>query len=288
MEVNLGAIRFNWKGAYAGGTAYVADDVVSSGGSSYICILASTGNAVSNATYWSQMSAAGTDGTDLTSTLTTQGDVLYRDGSGLQRLAKGTAAQVLSVNSGATAPEWADAAAGGAWTFISSVTVSSAVANINFTGLSNTYHQYIVSIQSSNCSSSGERLNILTSSDNGSSYDNTSGDYRWHLMLSDSDAEAHDAFQSVNSTKLPIGYGTGSVSHISLSGTVRIHDPANTAMWTIVDSQVTALNYDGSTVHQGSLAGVRKEAAAVDAIRFYYDSGNIATGTFRLYGLANS
>ena len=30
MEVNLGAIRFNWKGAYAGGTAYVADDVVSS------------------------------------------------------------------------------------------------------------------------------------------------------------------------------------------------------------------------------------------------------------------
>ena len=43
--VDLGAIRFNWKGAYAGGTAYVVDDVVSSGGSSYMCILASTGNA---------------------------------------------------------------------------------------------------------------------------------------------------------------------------------------------------------------------------------------------------
>ena len=45
-------------------------------------------------------------------TLTTQGDTLYRDGSGLQRLAKGTAGQVLKMNSGATAPEWA--AAGGA------------------------------------------------------------------------------------------------------------------------------------------------------------------------------
>ena len=43
--VNLGAIRFNWKGAYNNGTAYVVDDVVSSGGNSYICILASTGNA---------------------------------------------------------------------------------------------------------------------------------------------------------------------------------------------------------------------------------------------------
>ncbi len=45
--INLGAIKFNWKGAYAGGTAYTVDDVVSSGGSSYVCILASTGNAVS-------------------------------------------------------------------------------------------------------------------------------------------------------------------------------------------------------------------------------------------------
>ena len=107
--INLGAIKFNWKGAYAGGTAYTVDDVVSSGGSSYVCILASTGNAVSNGTYWEQMSSAGTNGTngtDVGTTLTTQGDILYRDGSGLQRLAKGTAGQVLQMNSGATAPEY--------------------------------------------------------------------------------------------------------------------------------------------------------------------------------------
>ena len=105
--IDLGAIRFNWRGAYANGTAYVANDVVSSGGSSYMCILASTGNAVSNATYWSIMSSAGTDGTDVGTTITTQGDLLYRDGSGLQRLAKGTGFQVLRMNTGATAPEWA-------------------------------------------------------------------------------------------------------------------------------------------------------------------------------------
>ena len=44
--VDLGSIRFNWRGAYSGGTAYVANDVVSSGGASYICILASTGNDI--------------------------------------------------------------------------------------------------------------------------------------------------------------------------------------------------------------------------------------------------
>ena len=107
--VDLGAIRFNWKGVYAAGTAYVADDVVSSGGSSYMCILASTGNAPPNATYWSLMAQGG----DVSTTITTQGDLLYRDGSGLQRLAKGTAGQTLAMNSGATAPEWSSASSAG-------------------------------------------------------------------------------------------------------------------------------------------------------------------------------
>ena len=103
--VDLGAIRFNWKGAYSGGTAYVVDDVVSSGGSSYMCIQAHAAGtqAVSVTAYWSVMAQGGTD---VGTTLTTQGDVLFRDGSGLQRLAKGTAGQVLKVNGGATAPEW--------------------------------------------------------------------------------------------------------------------------------------------------------------------------------------
>ena len=104
--VTLGNIKFNWKGPYNNSTAYVVDDVVSSGGSSYVCILASTGNAVSNGTYWQQMSAAGTNGTDLTTTLTTQGDIVYRDGSGLQRLAAGTAGQFLKTGGTGANPSW--------------------------------------------------------------------------------------------------------------------------------------------------------------------------------------
>jgi len=104
--VTLGNIKFNWKGPYNNSTAYVVDDVVSSGGSSYVCILASTGNAVSNGTYWQQMSAAGTNGTDLTTTLTTQGDIVYRDGSGLQRLGAGTAGQVLQTGGSGANPSW--------------------------------------------------------------------------------------------------------------------------------------------------------------------------------------
>ena len=113
--VNLGSIKFKWKGTYAGGTAYTIDDVVSYNGSSYICIQASTGNLPTDTAYFEQMSSAGTngsDGTDLTTTLSTQGDILYRDGSGLQRLGAGTSGQVLQTGGTGANPSWVDAVGG--------------------------------------------------------------------------------------------------------------------------------------------------------------------------------
>jgi len=112
--LNLGRIKPVFRDAYAGGTAYVVDDIVTFGDETFICILASTGNATSNATYWKKLAAKGTDGTDVGTTITTQGDILFRDGSGLQRLAKGTTLQTLKMNAGATAPEWATVAAASA------------------------------------------------------------------------------------------------------------------------------------------------------------------------------
>jgi hypothetical protein len=110
--VNLGSIKFKWKGTYSGATAYTVDDVVEYNGSSYICILASTGNLPTNATYFEQMSSAGTNGTDLTSTLTTQGDIVYRDGSGLVRLGAGTAGQVLQTGGAGANPSWGTVSSG--------------------------------------------------------------------------------------------------------------------------------------------------------------------------------
>ena len=101
--VNLGSIKFNWQGAYAGGTAYAVDDVVSYNGTSYVCILASTGNLPTNATYWNVMAQGGTD---VGTTLTTQGDLLYRDGSGIQRLGAGTSGQFLKTQGTGANPTW--------------------------------------------------------------------------------------------------------------------------------------------------------------------------------------
>ena len=102
--LNLGRIKPVFRGAYAGGTAYVVDDIVTDGNETFICILASTGNATSNATYWTKLAAKGGDVTQLT----TQGDILYRDGSGVARLPAGTSGQALISGGSGANPSWGD------------------------------------------------------------------------------------------------------------------------------------------------------------------------------------
>jgi hypothetical protein len=102
--VNLGRIKFVWQGAYSGATAYVADDVVSYNGSSYICILASTGNLPTNTTYWNLMAQTGTDITSIAGLA--QGDVLYYNGTAWVRLGAGTSGQFLKTNGSGANPSW--------------------------------------------------------------------------------------------------------------------------------------------------------------------------------------
>jgi len=104
--IDLGKIKLVNRGAYNNSTAYTVDDLVQSGGSTYICIQNSTGNAVTNASYWSVLAEGG----DVASTLTTQGDILYRDGSGLAKLAAGTSGQFLKTQGSGANPTWANLA----------------------------------------------------------------------------------------------------------------------------------------------------------------------------------
>nr|BAR33888.1 putative carbohydrate binding domain containing protein [uncultured Mediterranean phage uvMED] len=105
--INLGAIKFNWKGAYNSGTSYAVDDVVSSGGNSYVCIQAHSNQAVGNATaYWNIMSSAGTNGTDVGATLANKEIAFKTNAGAVDGIPIGTAGQFLKVNSGATGYEY--------------------------------------------------------------------------------------------------------------------------------------------------------------------------------------
>jgi hypothetical protein len=107
--VNLGRIKPVFRGAYNNSTSYVVDDIVTFGNETFIAIQAGSGNATSNASYWTKLAAKGADGTDVAATLANK-EISFKTNAGaLDGIPIGTAGQALKVNSGATGYEFGTA-----------------------------------------------------------------------------------------------------------------------------------------------------------------------------------
>jgi len=281
--VNLGSIKFKWKGTYAGSTAYTIDDVVSYNGSSYICIQASTGNLPTDTTYFEQMSSAGTNGTngtDVGTVLTTQGDILYRDGSGLQRLPKGLANQVLKMNSGATAPEYGTVSSD--FVKIASGSVSGSATSLSIDGYySSTYRNYKLFFQNiqSNGSRTDMRVNFGGSANSGSAYrmamdgvQNAQG----NLSTAQVSNWNSDTF---NMTNWGASNGFGDIINLD------IFEPQSTVYYKRFQWNTSTFHND--EIHtlqaQGYFHGSQNTAST--GITFLSSSNTITTGDWYLYGI---
>jgi hypothetical protein len=109
------------------------------------------------------------------STVTTAGDIIYRNATVPTRLGIGTAGQVLTVNTGATAPEWkTPTTSSGALVFIDRQTFS-AVSSFSFTSkFSSTYDNYKIVLRIDSVVTAANIQMRLRSA----STDNTSSNYR--------------------------------------------------------------------------------------------------------------
>jgi len=280
--LNLGAIRYNWKGAYNGSTAYVVNDVVSANGNSYICIQAGTGQAVGNATaYWNIMSSAGTDGTDLTSTLTTQGDILYRDGSGLQRLPKGTAGQVLQMNSGATAPEYGTVSSD----FVKIAETSpSGVTSVSFdnvfaTGTYNSYKIVGANIQMDTSRWLQFKFRNSTPAD-------VTNSYYWILdgIRGSSSSDVSSLYKGWDSSYIPVTYWS-TVTTGNVNFEINVGNPASGTGFKHINVTSVNHNTDSEQVHM-DCSGMRNQSDTYQGFKIAMNnSGNLTAGTITVYGL---
>lgn len=188
----------------------------------------------------------------------------------------------ITTNAGTDAITINSTASGsGDWVKISSATASSS-ASITFTDLSSTYRDFIVVLSNVVPATDAVTLRLRTSTNNGSSYDAGASDYRWAISsgnTSSGEANAGDAADSFIRIRDEVGTGTGE----QISGWVRLHSPQTAAYF--------YTTYDVAAIASTALfwrtqgAGVRTTAANVDAIEFTMSSGNIASGTFTLYGI---
>lgn len=180
------------------------------------------------------------------------GDLLYRGATEWERLAKGTAAQVLTMNAGATAPEWATASSGG-MTLIGSATVTSGTT-VSFTSLTPaSYKRYLLEIEGlSHNDGSARALRVELSSTNGAAYG----------------AAATVSASEVQATVL---YGRIEIGNINSTTAGAKH-------------LISSLNANNI-----SLAAATNTGAAVNAIRLSWASGSFdatGPGLIRLYGVS--
>ena len=281
--LDLGKIKLVWRGAYDNSTAYTPDDVVSSGGSSYICILASTGNAVSNSTYWNLLAQGGTD---VGTTLTTQGDILYRDGSGLQRLAAGTSGQVLQSGGSNANPSWGTVSSD--WVKLARVTITSSTAYVIFEHGSNgvvidsTYNTYKVILHNAQPVNQGENVLLRIG---------VGGTFRTSGYFCETNRTYFSGGTDRGSSTSRLLQARGGAEH-STNGELfmdaTLNRMSDAAFQTSGVAVVMAVDGDASNTNQiniGTSGGTYDVAEANNSIRLECGSGNFLKATATLYGI---
>ena len=287
--VNLGRIKPVFRGAYSGSTAYVVDDIVTSGGSSYICIQAHGAGtqAVTQTAYWSVLASTGTD---ISTTLTTSGDILFRDGSGLQRLAKGTASQTLQMDGSAAFPTWTTVAAPSSdCVKLGAGTITESAAGSVDGFFTTDYDNYKVYINDYQHHTSGEvgRIRFNTS---GSAYTSSNYQYNVHSVWKTSggggDGNAGSGW-STDSAR----WSYNNLSTRSSDLEITMFKPATTGTSNI--GKKHALIH-GFSIHQDGTGADYiyggfhiNDVTAVTGLTLYASSGSNVSFSYRVYGFKN-
>jgi hypothetical protein len=200
--------------------------------------------------------------------------------------ADGSANQILQTD-GAGALSFATPSSG-AWVYLSTVTASNSATVDIETTFNSTYENY--AIVASSVKPVDSVVQLRARQKQSGSYV-TSG-YQWHLARSHNQSAAYNGSASYGGESSYVvaidlsASGDGSQGGVSF--VMYIPNPSNTTLQKGVFS--TGVTHSAFIdVAQSILAGANAgSTAAVTGIRFLMESGNIASGTFRLYGIANS
>ena len=283
--LNLGRIKPVFRGAWTTGS-FVVDDIVTHGNESFICIQAGTNKATTDAAYWTKLAAKGTDGTDVGTTITTQGDLLFRDGSGLQRLAKGTASQVLTMNSGATQPEWA-AAAGGATAVVASGTISGSPSEIIHDGIFTSAYKFYELFIADLHSSSDTNIYLQMRNSNATVSTANYRSFSHHPMMSASSTYADNMHNGWDAAYWEIHGNSAVYSHVVSAMSGKILFPWGDNISTYNNILWTTFGQESSTTGQYNLfhgAGIYNGYQQYDGFRIYPASGTFAEGEYTVIG----
>lgn len=171
----------------------------------------------------------------------------------------------------------------GSYQLISTQSASSS-ASIDFTGLSSAYRAYKIIIANVIPGTDTVELNFLTSANNGSSYDTGASDYGWVWQFTNFATGPVPTYTGDNAdARINLFNNLGTNTDEKLSFELTLFTPSAATQMYMTFSGIVRANDGGLYYIDGG--GARLSAAAVNAVRFITSSGNIASGSFSLYGI---
>ena len=182
----------------------------------------------------------------------------------------------------------------GALTFIASVTAS-ASATVNFDNkLTSTYDNYLIVMENVVASVNQSTLQMDVGTGGTPTYQTSN--YAGTNTGSCSAGSGHTGNSSTSTfsmtgTSVGATITVSNVSTNSIGGNICVTNTQNASNWKCFNSHVGGIlvDFTGPNVGSGQIlaGGNWKVATALTSLRFKMDSGNVTTGTFKLYGIQN-
>ena len=213
------------------------------------------------------------------STVTTAGDIIYRNATVPARLGIGTAGQILKVNSGATAPEWGTPSAGGL-TLISRTTFSNVASQTIDSIFSSSYYNYLVIIDSIYAATSSDDLQMQMRY---GSTTLTTGIYQGNLLYTNRGNTTTANFNQSDTNQFTLGLGSGNDTYKNTYSInfYRVGNTGEPPQWsgtgTSGPNDYGAFFFGGSAHANQTITGILLKSS----------SSNI-TGAVSVYGLAKA
>ena len=227
-----------------------------------------------------------------------KGTLLVGDGTTAPtELTVGANDTILTADSAeASGIKWAAAGgSGGAWTYISAITLSNDATAEFTSGIDSTYDTYVFVFTNVLPATNDVRFRMRTSTDGGTTFDATAGNYAYDQEFLSSDNTAWNNFDSASSSLTNIAgsttadEGVGNDSKYGgVSGQLYLFDPSGTTAHTQWSGVMEYGNENAGNTVLSTTSCRRLATADVDAVQFYCSSGNMTSGVIRMYGINNS
>ena len=172
-----------------------------------------------------------------------------------------------------------------------STQTASSSASIEFTSsIDSTYDSYIFKFINLHPQNDGRYFKVVFSSDSGSTYTENINAGFFNALHSEDDTSyatltREDTLLTALTYPANLISSVGNDSDENLCGTFQLFNPSSSTYSTTWLSRISS-SHDFPMASDNFATGYVKTASAIDAIKFYFHTGNIDDGIIKMYGVS--